>query len=179
MEGDPRLPPTILRLTREGSAAGYERMHSPVLAFGSPRPSSLGWLGEGRLILASSNGTVATALGMVRLGPDETWPAPITPLRLPDAGRFADGIKQVAADSRSGPSSLESRLYILGVEPSVLYVARLTTDGTAAAVASIDPISLGGLLPVTFALSDDGSLLVAARQGTDPRARLLRLQARR
>lgn len=164
----------VLRLTREGAAAGDERTNSPIIASGSARPSSFGWLGDGRLLLASRREPHGAPLGFVPLMSRDTWPAAVTPLPVPDTARLEGGITEIAADTSLGTGP--GRLFLLGADPAALYMMRWEDADPAGVSSSIDEIALRGMTPVTFALAGDGSLRVAAHKGNDSTLLLLRLQ---
>jgi hypothetical protein len=165
---------TVLRLTRDGAAAGYERARSPILAAGSSRPASLAWIDAAHLLLASGASAASQLSAVPWQAPDTFAPASLSVLgvqRTPLTG----GITQVAALPGKIADSGESKVVLLGTAPPALYVARMTT-GAAPAVIAIDYVSLGGLAPMTFALEPTGDLLIAARQFAGSPVRLLRLR---
>jgi hypothetical protein len=164
----------VLRLTRDGSAAGYERMHSPVLAVGSDRPSSFAWLDGEHLLLAS--GGVAAA-GLVALSVDGGWPAHMTPLSPGGSDGLAFGVQEIAAVPPAADDPLESRLFVLGLEPAALYLARFTA-GPRTDVRSVNPIPLGPWPPLALAGDAGGDAIVAARKTGETRVSLLRVHAR-
>jgi hypothetical protein len=164
----------VLRLTRNGSAAGYERMHSPVLAVGSDRPSSFAWLDGEHLLLAS--GGVAAA-GLVALSVDGGWPAHMTQLSPGGSDGLAFGVQEIAAVPPAADDPLESRLFVLGLDPAALYLARFTA-GPRTDVRSVNPIPLGTWTPLALAVDAGGDAIVAARKTGETRVSLLRVHAR-
>ena len=164
----------VLRLTPDGAAAGYERLSSPILALGHRSPSSFGWMDGAHLLVASSSVTNQSPLAIVPLQIDGAWPAPIVPLALPLG--FAAGVKRVAAGLPPGPGA-ESTLFLLAVNPSVLYVARVATD-THVGVMSLEPIPLGSVTPTAFTVAANGDVILAARDDGNLLTQLLQLHAR-
>ena len=162
----------VLRLTREGAAAGYERAHSPILAAGSSRPASLTWI-DGAYLLLASAASAASQLSVIPWQAPDTFAPASVPVQGVQRAPLTGGITQVAALPGKTASG-ESRLALLGTAPPALYVARITT-GAALAVIAIDYVSLGGLAPMTIAVAN-GDLLVAARQFAGSPVRLLRLR---
>ncbi len=146
----------VLRLTREGAAAGYERAHSPILAIGSSRPASFAWVDSAHLLLATFAPASVPVQGVRRI--------PLT-----------GGITQVAPLPVTSTDPGETRVAVLGTAPPALYVARMTT-GAAPAVIGIDYVSLGGLAPVALAVDSAGDLLVTAHQFAGSPVQLLRLR---
>lgn len=166
----------VLRLTRDGEAAGYARANSPVLAIGSDRPSSFAWLSDGRLLLASS-AVAQGAVGVVPVRTDTGWPALMTPLQAVSPGWPAGGFQEIASIPSAGGVSLESRLFLLGLDPAALYAARVTA-GPASPVLSVNPVPLGSWMPSALAVDAAGDALVAARRAGDSRVSLLRMHVR-
>ena len=165
---------TVLRLTREGAAAGYERARSPILAAGSSRPASLAWI-DGAHLLLSSGASAASQLSAVPWQAQDTFAPASLPIQGVQRAPLTGGITQVAVLPGKTADSGESTVVLLGTAPPALYVARMTT-GVSPAVIAIDYVSLGGLAPMTFALEPNGDLLIAARQFVGSPVRLLRLR---
>jgi hypothetical protein len=163
----------VLRLTRDGAAAGYERAHSPILAIGSSRPASFGWLDSAHLLLASA--APAASLSVIPLQESETFAPASVPVPGAQRDRLAGGIMQVATIPGKVAAAGENAVVLLGTAPPALYVARLTT-GAANAVIAFERLPLGGLTPITFAVDPGGDLLVCARQSAGSPALLLRLR---
>ena len=167
----------VLRLTRDGAAAGYEPARSPVLAVGSDRPSSFAWLDDGRLLLASTAVAQGVPVGVVPVSPDASWPAQMTPLQAGSQGWSAGGFAEIAAVPPAGDGIPESRFFLLGLDPAALYVARMAA-GPAPDVHAVNPIPLGPWMPSALAVDARGDALVAARRAGDSRVSLLRVHAR-
>jgi hypothetical protein len=167
----------VLRLTRDGSAAGYERMNSPVLAVGSDRPSSFAWLDDEHLVLASSGVPQWAAAGLVPLSVEGAWPAPLTPLSPGGSGRLGFSVQEIAAVPAAADDPLESRLFVLGLDPAALYLARLTA-GPRTDVRSVNAIPLGTWTPLALGVDAGGDAIVAARKTGEIRLSLLRVHAR-
>ncbi len=165
----------VLRLTREGSASGYEPMKSPVLAVGSSGPASFAWLDGERLLLASSQISSGTAAGLVPLGVEEGWPAHLTPLTA-GSSRLSFPVQEMAAIP-AAVGDLDSTLFVLGLDPAALYLARLTRSPRTG-VRTIAAIPLGAWTPSALALDTAGNALVAARRADETGVSLLRVRAR-
>jgi len=164
----------VLRLTREGAAAGYERARSPILAIGSSRPASLAWLDDAHLLLASA-AAAASQLSLVPVQITDTFAPASVAVQGVQRPPLTGGITQVATLPGQTAGSGETRVVLLGTAPPALYVARMTT-GPAPAVVGIDYVSLGGLAPTTLAVQPNGDLLIAARQFVGSPVHLLRLR---
>jgi hypothetical protein len=164
----------VLRLTREGAAAGYERARSPILAVGSSRPASFAWVDSAHLLLASA-ASAASQLSVVPLQVSETFAPASVPVQGVQRVPLTGGITQVAPLPVTSADPGETRVVVLGTAPPALYVARMTT-GAAPAVIGIDYVSLGGLAPVALAVDSAGDLLVSAHQFAGSPVQLLRLR---
>jgi glucose/arabinose dehydrogenase len=162
----------VLRLTRDGAAAGSDRVNSPVLAAGTAQPSSFAWMDNNHFLLAGRGGR-ETAVRVVPMGPGAEWPAAAVPLLLPDAGALAAGVTQIVTSAGTNPLQLNA--FLLAGDPPALFLARLTATPPTTALA-MDTIPLGPWTPTTLAVTADGDLIVAASPAGDSRVGLLRLQ---
>jgi hypothetical protein len=167
----------VLRLTRDGSAAGYEPVRSPVLAAGSDRPSSFAWLDAGHLVLASSGVPQGASAGLVALSVDGGWPARMTALSVSASNRLAFGVQEIAAVPAAPNGSLESKLFLLGLDPAALYLAQVTT-GPRIEIRSVNTIPLDAWTPLALAVDAGGDAIVAARKTGEMHVSLLRVKAR-
>jgi hypothetical protein len=165
---------SILRLTRDGSAAGYERMHSPILGRGVMQPSSFTWLTDRELLLASPVLGSGSALASVGLTEMAEWPAPVTPIRIAADSSGATGIQELAAFA-DRVSDGKSRLLALGSNPPALFVVEVNPDSDT---ASMSPLSLESWMPLTFARTGPGSFVLAAMKPGSQETQLLRLDLR-
>jgi hypothetical protein len=158
----------VLRFTRDGAAAGHARSGSPVLAQGSIRPVSFAWAdGAGLLVASSGPGGFPLARVPFDARPG-TSPAALLPVGGADAGVFSAGVRSVAFTTGTGSRSPgPGRLVVLGVSPAALYVATLT-EGDSPRLASVEPVSLGSLIPTAAVFTHSGDLVVAAGAGDDP-----------
>ena len=167
----------VLRLTRDGSAAGYEPVRSPVLAVGSDRPSSFAWLDAGHLVLASSGVPQGASAGLVALSVDGGWPARMTALSVSGPNRLASGVHEIAAVPAAADAPLETKLFLLGQDPAALYLARVT-GAPRTDVRSVNAIPLDAWTPTALAVDAGGDAIVAARKPGETRVSLLRIKAR-
>jgi hypothetical protein len=157
----------VLRLTRDGRAAGQERLASPVFSTGRARPAAFAWLDREHLLLGASDG-----FGVVRVGAAQGgWPVSMATLPL---------------SSINGPETLETvargadaaaSLFVLGSAPRLLYVARVIT-GERTEIRSMDPIPLGRFVPGALAVGGNGDPMVAGSDEPGAPVRVLRLRFR-
>jgi hypothetical protein len=165
----------VLRFTRNGAAAGYERMSSPVLATGSDAPSSFAWLDATHLLLASGTGMRGITVGVVPLRAESGWLPPAARL----GGRFegfAGRVIEIGAAPAVGDAISPSNLFLLAAQPAALYLARLTRN-PGLEVSSVNPVSLGPWTPAALAIDRGGDAIVAAHKTGDRHVTLLRVHA--
>jgi hypothetical protein len=168
----------ILRFARDGRAAGYGGVGSPILAQGRAQPARLVWDAAARLLIASAELAPRPVLSVIPADAGSVgWPmAPIavdgTVAGMPNAR-----LRDMAAVPAGVPATVAT-LAMIGGEPGILVLATITV-ATPPKMASIRAIPLGSLTPAAVAFAGNGDLLVAGRRGGEPGAgvTLLRLRA--
>lgn len=170
----------LLRFTRDGAAAGNERLASPILATGSSRPMSLVWDAPFRLLIASADGA-EPSLRAVALSPDSlstAWPATAIPVAGADEVSLQSGLRAVAVAPPSTGRTGGATVSIVGTDPAALYIATIPS-GTGAGLTSLRHVPLGQFVPATVTFAGPGDILTAGRLGPEGSpVGLLRLRAK-
>lgn len=163
----------ILRLTRDGAAAGYAPTGSTVLSAGSSRPSAFTWIDSTHLVQASNGLDGSGQLASVPLQPTGVWPPKMVPLLVLDGQSVKGGLRSIGTPSltQRRPASM----FLLEANPPSLYQARLNPAATE--IVAMTPISLA-MTPLAFTVLGSGDVMVAGRTANSANVDLVRLHAR-